>query len=744
MRTLEAHSGKSRTELSRQVCKEFGFRTARGSLQHIGCLKALKQLESEGSISLPPPLRTISNGKPRLLPEPVEKPKQVPTSLKDISGLSLELMENPDQLVVWNTIIDEHPRGAKIFAGAQIKYLFRSDHGILGAIGFAASALYLGPRDRWMGWSDAQRQQHLMRVVSLNRFLIRDGVQVKNLASHLLQQVFKRLRVDFAARYGYAPWVIETFVGPEHQGTCLRAAGFLPVGQTTGRGRHAKTLARTRTIKTVFVYALDRTWRKQLGVPTVEVFPKLEVGAGLNSDDWAQQEFGSAQLGNKRRTARLVRCATLLSRMHGEPITGTMQTNHADMRGYYYFLEKANVHGITPEDILAPHRSRTIERMRMDKTVLCVLDSTNINYNTRPKSEGLDSIGRNQTTVESKGVHLHATLALNTAGLPLGVLRCSYRAQEKEHAAKMQQWVDDVQDVAAAAEQLPSKTRVLCVTDRETDAYVIFAQAQKLQRVDLLIRVKADRQLSKKGPNLFALMEQGPPMGMMEVPVERLSRREKAARVIHESHSERTTRLEIRYRTVMLPPTRGQEGDPVKVTAIQLTGVNPPEGEKPILWYLLTSAEITDLDEAVRMVLHYTLRWRQEDIFRALKSVCKVEDLRFRKARSLHLAITINMVIAWRVELMKLLVRENPTAPAEILFTKMELNVLEEYAHACDVEGPKNLGAAARLVALMGGYTNRVHDHPPGGKILARGYTRLEICTLFSAMLQKRYKLWAP
>ena len=364
-------------------------------------------------------------------------------------------------------------------------------------------------------------------------------------------------------------------MGPEQRGTCFRAAGFHYVGRTTGRGRHAETKACTRTKKAVFVYDLDRRWRKHLGVAHVDAYPKLEAGAGLDAETWAAQEFGDAQLGDKRRTSRLVNSVTILARAPGESITATMKSDRAAIRGYYRFIEKANERGTTPADILAPHRRRTIERMRTEKTVLCLQDGTDINYSTRPACEGLEVIGRNQTTAKARGVHLHTTLALSAEGLPLGVLRCAYRTQAGKHAAKTQQWIDGLHDLAEAATHLSSKTRVLCVMDREADIFALFAAQQQVGRVDLLVRAKANRRLGRKGPLLFEFMRQGAPKGTIEVAIQRLSRREKSGRVKHKGRAGRIAQMEVRYRTVMLPPTRGQQGGPVKVTAIHVGEAGP-------------------------------------------------------------------------------------------------------------------------------------------------------------------------
>ena len=184
----------------------------------------------------------------------------------------------------------------------------------------------------WPGQRE-QRQKHLHYVVGLNRFLIRPEIRCKNLASHLLGKALRRLPQDFFRHYGYRPWVVETFVGPDQRGTCFRAAGFLYVGKTSGRGRHARTKACTTSKKAIFVFELDRRWRACLGVPHVEAYPRLEVGAGLGSDTWAQQEFGGAPLGDKRRTDRLVQSVAILARTPGEPMTAGIEVRECSGKG---------------------------------------------------------------------------------------------------------------------------------------------------------------------------------------------------------------------------------------------------------------------------------------------------------------------------------------------------------------------------------------------------------------------------
>ncbi len=106
----------------------------------------------------------------------------MPPVVKQVEGLEIVLVEDAQQRALWNTLLHyEHPVGTTIFAGAQIRYLIRSAHGYLGAIGFSASALHLAPREKWMAWSEAQRKAYLNRVVGLSRFLIRPSVRCRHL-----------------------------------------------------------------------------------------------------------------------------------------------------------------------------------------------------------------------------------------------------------------------------------------------------------------------------------------------------------------------------------------------------------------------------------------------------------------------------------------------------------------------------------------------------------------------------------
>ncbi|MDQ6954452.1 MAG: DUF4338 domain-containing protein, partial [Mariprofundaceae bacterium] len=136
-------------------------------------------------------------------------------------------------------MIREHPRKTTTMASAQLRYLIHSEHGWLGGFGFSASALRLRDREAWIGWSDDARKKQLHRIINLSRFLIRPSVQCRNLASHCMCLVLRRIVDDFEAVYHYRPWLVESFVDTErHTGVVYEASNWIKVGQTQGRGRN--------------------------------------------------------------------------------------------------------------------------------------------------------------------------------------------------------------------------------------------------------------------------------------------------------------------------------------------------------------------------------------------------------------------------------------------------------------------------------------------------------------------------
>lgn len=739
---LEVEEDLSRTDVAVRVCEEFGFQDPRGQNQLSGCLKALRDLEAKGCFELPPPEIVKGGPSPRRLSKPVPKPEQVPGEVGAIAGLELVLVNNEEQMRTWNELmIREHPQGAATFAGRQIRYLVQSAHGWLGALGFAAPALKLADRDRWIGWDEEQRKAQLHRAVGLSRFLIRPSVNCRNLASRVLSTSLKQLVKDFAERYQYQPWLVESFVdSTQFSGASYRAANWILVGETKGRGRQDRFTSKDKTVKDIYLYPLLKDFRRQLGLAPGAGLGPLPLSACVDGEDWAQQEMGGASLGDARLSQRLVEIVQTKAEKPGLCYTGVAEGNSAAIKAYYRFIDHPDEEAVSTESILAPHRKRTIRRMQAQRTVLCIQDGTDLDFTSLAECEGLGVIGSNQTEAKSKGLHLHTTFAVAPNGLPLGIVRTQCEApkskskddkrptyaipiEEKDTFAWIQGWRDTV-EVAA---EMPN-TRLVNVCDREADFFELFEQQLRSPSVDLLVRARYNRVINDQPGKLFDAIRQLSVQTKVQITVPRQSARPKLSKTkAREKRPGREAELEVRYQRIQLrPPAYYSDKEPIEVWAIHAVEAAPPDGAKAVEWFLLTTFAIRSAEDAVQCLRWYCLRWRIEDFHRVLKSGCRVEQIAHETAERLRRAISINMVIAWRIMLMTLLGRGDSELPPDVTFSDIQLQVLSAYSKKNGIPVPVTLRDAVRLVARMGGYMGRKNDPEPGHQLLWRGYALLE------------------
>ena len=646
----------------------------------------------------------------------------------------------------------EHPQGAGPLVGRQIRYLLWSEHGWLGAVGVAASALRLAARDRWIGWDAATRLDHLHRVVGLSRFLIRPHVRCRNLASHVLGQLVRRLGADFCARYGFAPWLIETFVSPPFDGASVRASNWQWLGETAGRGRQDCRHDVAAGRKALYIHELVGDWRTRLGVgpPPADTIT-LNPADGLDGPAWAEAEFGGAAFNDARLSARLVTIAQLKGARPMASFPQAASGNRARIKGYYRFIDQPDRSAVTPSVILAPHRARTLERMRAEPVVLCIQDGTDLNFASRPGCEGLGVIGTNQTGATARGLHLHSTLAVTPSGLPLGVIGARFDAPQAPHEeqtrekSKTERWLEGYRNCAALGRDLPDG-RVVCVMDREADAFEVFEAQQAHPHADIVVRGKKTRKVvavdasGTTGPanSVLKTLQAAPVLGTMVVAVDRLTPRPKRSkRPAKAGRTARSATLVVRAQTVELAPTsREHQGKPpLRLQAVMVEEHRAPANAAPIRWLLFTTLAAHTLEQCTTVVEYYARRWRIEDWHRILKSGCKVEELENRSAERLARAVAINLVIAWRIHLMTLLGREHPELPPDILFCELEIKALKAFAARQRYAPPDTLAAAVLTMARIGGHIHRTRGPPPGTKVIWRGYaTLVEWCIGYQLM----------
>jgi hypothetical protein len=686
----------SRTELADWVCDEFGFQDLRGQNQLSGCLKALRDLEAKGWFQLPATEIVKASPSPRRLSEPVSLPEKVPGDVGEIRGLELIEVKQESQMRIWNELmIQEHPQGAGPLVGRQIRYLVSSEHGWLGGLGFAAAALQLADRDNWIGWDAEQRSAHLHGVVGLSRFLVRPSIQCRNLASRLLSLSLQRLVEDFERRYHYRPWLVESFVERERfSGACYRAANWILVGQTQGRGRQDRFTKREKPIKDIYVYPLEKDFRDRLGLPEGAGLGPLGPADGVDGKNWAKQELGGARLGDARLSERLVDIAQAKAEKPGRAFTGVAEGDWPAVKAYYRFIDHPDDEAVTMPHILEPHRERTIQRMKGQRTALCIQDDSVLDYTSLSQCEGLGVIGTNQTDAQSRGLSLHTTLVVAPNGLPLGVLRAECVApklkspddKRPSYAIPIEEketfcWIQGLRDTMEVAAQMP-QTRLIHVCDREADFFELFDEQRRNPCVDLLVRAKHNRAITDEPFKLFEAVAQAPLQTKVQVHVPRQSARPKLSKKkAKPKRPSRQAELELRYQRIQLPRSKYHPGkDPLDIWIIHAAESAPSEGTERVEWFLLTTVDIRSAEDAVQCLRWYCLRWRIEDFHRVLKSGCGVEQIAHETAERIRRALAINLVIAWRIMLMTLLGREAPELPPEVLFSDIELQVLHAYA----------------------------------------------------------------
>jgi hypothetical protein len=261
---IAASPNANRSAISRQVCELLDWRKADGGWKEVSCRVALLRMEADGWLTLPPARRKSNNA--RRTPSPLLAPTpQAPQtfSLAELGPLRLEIVTK-QRSAFWNASIERyHYLGYTPLVGAQMRYFAYAGERLLALFGYGASAWRLAPRDRWIGWSDAQRRAHLSRVVAQARFLILPWIRCANLASKLLGLSAARLAVDWEQRYRVRPWLLETFVDTSrYGGTCYRAANWIDLGVTQGRGKKDRGHIRLPR-KQIYVYPLCRKFRKR-------------------------------------------------------------------------------------------------------------------------------------------------------------------------------------------------------------------------------------------------------------------------------------------------------------------------------------------------------------------------------------------------------------------------------------------------------------------------------------------------
>jgi len=427
------------------------------------------------------------------------------------------------------------------------------------------------------------------------------------------------------------------------------------------------------------------------------------------TEDWAA--IGTLPLGDARRNARL---AAVLDGLCARPAGCVSQVFDvpAEAKAAYRLLARAEQ---WQAPLAAALREGCLARVASHERVLAIQDTTHLDFAASP-ANGED------------GFWLHTLLAVTPAGLPLGVLHQHFWqrdpaahgvARERKTrplaAKESRRWLDALAGVGG--DDWPAATRVLVVSDRESDLFEYFA-APRPATCELLVRAAQPRRVSGPAGDLWAAVQALPVAD--ERPLLLPRRPERALR---------RAALQLRYGPVTIQPPRAAAAaqEPLGLWVVAVAETAPPPGETPVEWVLLTTAPVRTVAEAWANVDDYCRRWLIERFHYTLKSGCHIEASQLREGSALQAWVTLFSYVAWRLLWLTYLGRTAPQAPATVALTTLEWQTLVRLrAPRQSLRQPPPLGQALAWLAQLGGHPGRRGDGFPGVKVLWRGFTRLQ------------------
>lgn len=456
-------------------------------------------------------------------------------------------------------------------------------------------------------------------------------------------------------------------------------------------------------------------------------------------DGWAREEFASVDLGDKRRTARLIKLCGRLAEMPESSINQACG-DWAETKAAYRFFQNDNVE---VQNILTAHRAKTAERATQHRTVLAIQDTSYLGYTSHRQTRGLGRISLKKGTrvekIHSQGLVMHSCLAVTTEGVPLGLLdqqifaRESGAADHTEHRnvvpiedKESYRWLQSLKTAWTGC----GNTQLVTVCDREADIYEFFQASAELG-TSVSVRANHDRPINKRSMyaerdivKLRPHLERQPCAGrfVIEIPARRGTKHTTP-------RAPRVATVEWRFVAFTLnPPKRLSSKLPdLAMYAIYVREKDPPAEVPPLEWMLLTNLTTENFAQAYEKVQWYCLRWRIEMYHKVLKSGFHVEHCRLGDAQRLIRYVTVMSIIAWRLFRLTLIARTHPDAPCTTLLTDKEWKVLYCTVHHTTALPPKPpaLREVVIWIARLGGFLARKHDGQPGTIPLWRGWKRL-------------------
>lgn len=462
-------------------------------------------------------------------------------------------------------------------------------------------------------------------------------------------------------------------------------------------------------------------------------------------------EFADADLNDLRRARRLDLVATAWAKAPAAGIP-TACGGWPETLAAYRFL---NSEAVLPAAIIAPHHEATVARCAGQACVVVAQDTTELDYTHMKATIGFGPLNE----PHRRGCFLHSLYVVSEEGLPLGLLdttiiirddetfgTAATRKQRPIEEKESHRWVEGYRKALELARRLPD-CEVFAISDREGDiyeAYEAWRDAGEGPRAEWIIRANQNRALAGMAvgePNkLFAALEAAPELGTVSFKVRaRTGTKKVKGNTVPVSRSARTVTQVVRALKITPRPPARPGGKPKAVSfwAVLAEETDPPAGEEPIRWLLLTSKPVTTMAEAARIIRLYLRRWDIEVFHRVLKTGCKVEGIQLKTAEAVLNALMIYLVIAWRILYLTHMGRRCPDLPCGCVFDEAEWKGACVAVKRDPEAGEPTLAEFILIVGRLGGHLGRKSDGPPGPQSMWQGLARVRDFAIVWLALQK-------
>ncbi len=464
-----------------------------------------------------------------------------------------------------------------------------------------------------------------------------------------------------------------------------------------------------------------------------------------STESWVLNEFKDISFNDTRLDNRFITVACDAMENPAAPINQASEDWAATKAAYRFF----NNPKVDRAQILEAHQKCTLGRMKDHKVVLAIQDSCLLDFSKHAKLKGKGPIGTR--TQDLTGYVMHSTLAVTPAGTPLGLLthalwardeiKENRNAKNKTLPVEEKESIKWINALKKTCEVAPIEVEVIHLADREADFYEFFETIEKLKQ-KCVIRSRFDREIEDQSRMWDFMAKQ--PVAYKESIIVSRNKRHVGGKNKKEFKVQRETEVVVKVAQITFNPPHGaKKKKSIKINLVLVKEIDPPEGEEPVEWMLITNLAIGTQEEISLIVGYYRLRWLIEEYHKILKTGCKIEECYLEDTEAMFRYITLFCIVAWRIFLIVRIQRINPDIPCTEGMAESEWKALYCYIHKTQKIPDKvpTIREVVIWIARLGGFLARKGDGEPGIITIWRGWTRLndivDMYVVFSNTLEE-------